>query len=377
VIGMVFAQWGTRLLVGQITTHGGPGAGGPLFLDLSLHWRVLLFTFAVTLVTTLLFGVVPALRAGRVPAYDAIKQHGPGRGGERSLAFGGPLVVTQVALSLVLLFAAGLFLRTFTGLAHRDLGFEAEGILLVNLDSQRALVTTAERGALVERAREAVAAVPGVSSASVSLVNPLSGMGWKDRFEVQGIAPPLERQRSAWVNAVTPGWFGTYGTPLRAGRDFQTHDRIGTPLVAIVNEAFVKRYLGGQNPLGRILLRQAPDRQLPPLEVVGLVKDAAYRSPRDPMEATVYLPVGQIPGDEMWPFATLAVRSASASPALLTRDVAAAIGSVDRNLSLTFRLFSDQVGASVMRERIVAWLSGFFGAIGLLLAAIGLYGVLS
>jgi predicted permease len=377
LLGLAFAQWGSRLLVGQITSQGGPTPGAPLSLDLSLHWRVLLFTLGVTLATALLFGAAPALRAGSLSPFDAIKQQGRGVAGDRPRVLGG-LVVAQVALSLVLVFAAGLFLRTFSRLANRDLGLTSDGILLVNLDAQRSGASPERRGALFAEAQEAAAALPGVASAAVSFVNPVSGMGWNERVEVQGATPLSDRDSIAWMNAVTPGWFGTYRTPVLTGRDFDRHDRPGAPRVAIVNEAFAKRFLAGQSPVGRVLRCEGPpQRRPPPAEVVGLVKDTVYRSPRDTMEPIVYLPLSQLDAEETWPFATLGVRAAAGSPALLTRDIAAAVGRVDPHLSLTFRLFSEQVGASVMRERIVAWLSGFFGALALLLAGIGLYGVTS
>jgi putative ABC transport system permease protein len=375
LLGLLFAQWGTRVLVRQITNQGGPASGGAFFLDLSLHWRVLLFTLAVTLATALLFGIAPALRAGRIAPYDAVKQ-GRGVAGPRSL--GGPLVVTQVALSLVLVFAAGLFLRTFSGLANRDLGLDRDGILLVHMDAQRSPATLAQRADLFLRAQEAAAAVPGASQVGTSVTSPMSGMSWNERFEVQGAEPPPGRERVAWCNALTPGWFGTYGTRLLAGRDFDAHDRSGAPPIAIVNEAFARRFLGERSPLGRVLLREGrPGRRPPPVEVVGLVEDAAYRSPRDPMEPIVYFPMSQLAPDEMWEFATLAVRSAGRPPSQLASGVATAVGRVDPRLSLTFRLFSDQVGARLMRERLVAWLSTFFGVLALLLAGIGLYGVMS
>jgi putative ABC transport system permease protein len=377
LLGLAFAQWGSRLLVGQITSQGGPTRGASLALDVSLHWRVLLFTLGVTLGTALLFGVAPALRAGRLSPYDAIKQQGRGVTGDGPPVLGG-LVVAQVALSLVLVFAAGLFLRTFSRLANRDLGLTSDGIVLVSLDAQRSGAKPERRGALFAAAQEAVEAVPGVAGAAVSVMNPVSGMGWNGRVEVQGATPLSERESLSWMNAVTPGWFGTYRTPLLAGRDFDRHDQRGAPRVAIVNEAFARRFLAGQTPVGRVLVCEgSPRHQPPPLEVVGFVKDTVYRSPRDTMEPIVYLPLSQLEPDETWPFATLGVRAAAGSPALLTRDIAAALGRVDPDLSITFRLFSEQVGASVMRERLVAWLSGFFGALALLLAGIGLYGVTS
>jgi hypothetical protein len=181
--------------------------------------------------------------------------------------------------------------------------------------------------------------------------------------------------RVAWVNAVTPGWFATYGTARLAGRDFSDRDRAGSPPVAIVNEAFARRFLGGRSPLGRVAQREGPPgKPVPPVEIVGLVRDTVYRSPRDPMEPILYLPVQQLSADETWPFATLGLRAAT-SPVLLARDVAAVVTGVDPHLSLSFRPFAEQVGAALRRERVVAGLSAFFGGLALLLAGIGLYGV--
>ena len=175
-LGLVLAQSGSRLLVRQITAQQGM-----VSLDVSLHWRVLLFTVTVTLATALLFGVAPALRATGFAPQDAIRQQGRTLAGEGPGALGGPLVVVQVALSLVLVFAAGLFLRSFSGLATRDLGLDENALLLVNLDAQRS-GNAKGRGALFERiAREAEAA-PGVAAAAVSVIAPVSGMGWNNRF---------------------------------------------------------------------------------------------------------------------------------------------------------------------------------------------------
>jgi putative ABC transport system permease protein len=376
LLGLVFARWGTHLLVGQMTDvyEGAPRA--PVSLDLSLHWRVLLFTAGVTLATAFLFGIAPALRSRKLDPQDAIRR-GRGVTGERSGVLGGPLVVAQVALSLVLVFAACLFARSFAALADRDLGLETQGILLANLDAQRSAVAPDRRAALFSRIEEAARAVPGVTEAAVSLVNPLSGEGWNNGFAVQGSLPLGDRESWAWVNAVTPGWFGAYGVSLLAGRGFDPHDRAGTPAVAVVNDAFARRFLGGQSPVGRVLRRERAPGAVPPppLEVVGLAEDAAYGSPRDAMEPTVYLPLAQV--DDVWPTATLGIRAGVGSPALLTRGIAEAIGVVDPDVSVSFRLLSDQVGAGVMRERIVAGLSGFFGALALLLAGIGLFGVTS
>ncbi|HVQ29347.1 MAG TPA: ABC transporter permease, partial [Vicinamibacteria bacterium] len=229
VFGLALARWGSRVLVSQISSQGGL-----VSLDTSLHWRVLLFTVVVSLATAVLFGMAPALRAGRLSPYDGIKQQGRGLTGEGAGALGGPLVVMQVALSLVLVFAAGLFLRTFAGLSHRDLGLKADAVLLVSLDSQRSAAKPGQRFALFTRVQEAVAGVPGVGDVAASSMNPVSGMGWNERVEIEGLPPLFDRESSSWMNALTPGWFSTFGTAFVAGRDFDAHDRLGSPSVAIV-----------------------------------------------------------------------------------------------------------------------------------------------
>jgi putative ABC transport system permease protein len=368
-LGLLFARWGGGLLVGQLST-----ASRPLFLDLSLDGRVLGFTSAVAVATALLFGTVPALRAARTEPSDALKGQGRGVAGERRMGVGQILVVTQVALSLVLVVGAGLFVRTFTSLMHRDLGFEKTGVLIVNVNAAKAAVTPDARAALFERVREAVATLPGVTGAATSMVTPVSGSTWMYSVEVEGEPAPPEQERGTHVNMISPGWFATYRTRLLAGRDFDDHDRDGAPAVAIVNEAFAHRFLQGANPIGRTILRPSrPGRVQPPLQVVGLVQDAVYRSLRDPAPPTMYVPFAQTP--DLRPEANISVREAAGSPARLARTVADAIAGVDRNLSLTFRTLSDQVNASLTQDRLVAMLSGFFGGLALLLAALGLYGV--
>jgi predicted permease len=378
LLGLLFAQWGSRLLLTQIRQQGGPGGGGPVILDLSLHWRVLLFTLVVTLLTAVLFGVGPALRASRSAPSDVMKQQGRGVAGGPRGVLGGPLLAAQVALSLVLLFGAGLFLGTFSRLAHRDLGLDGDGILLVKLDLQRSAARDAERLALFARIQEAVAALPGVAHATVSTIGPLSGQGWNLRFTAEGLPKLGDRESIAWVNAVTPGFFAAYRTPFRAGRDIDVTDRAGTPKVALVNEAFARRFFGGESPVGRrISAGDRPDRPPRMLEVVGVVGDAVYRSAREQIDPTVYLPLAQLAPDEVWPFAALAVRAASGPPALLGKAVTAAVADVDPRVSLSLEVFSSHIGATLLRERLMAWLSAFFAGLALLLAGIGLFGVTS
>jgi len=373
--GLLIARWASRLLVQQLSTQTTT-----VFLDLSLDLRVLAFTAAVTIATALLFGMAPAFRAADSAPIDALKEHGRSASGDARISMASGLVVAQVALSLVLVVAAGLFMRTFRSLASLQLGFHSDRVLVVTVNSQRTEIPPADRLAVFERIRQRVAAVPGVAAVGVSVVTPVSGMVWNNRVQVPGAVTLPERQSASNFNAITPGWLTTFGTPLVAGRDVTEADRKGAAPVALVNQAFAKKFLNGANPVGRTVVASAgtPFAESP-REIVGLVADAVYRSLREPVPPTMYVPLAQFDDSRRPPPPTMSisVRAQSGPPALLARGVAAAIGDVNHDLALTFRPLADQVNASLTQERLVALLSGFFGALALLLAGLGLYGVTS
>jgi predicted permease len=371
--GVLIASWAGPLLVRQLSTQTNT-----VFLDLSLDWRVLGFTIAVTVVTALIFGTAPALRASSVAPMDALKEHGRGASSDSRANLASSLVIAQVALSLVLVVAAGLFMRTFSSLASLHLGFDRDRVLLVNINAQRTGIRPADRLATFERIRRSVLAVPGVASAAVSLVTPVSGSTWDNRVDVSGSLNLPEPERQSNFNAITPGWLTTFGTSLIAGRDIADGDRKGAPPIAIVNQTFARKFLNEANPIGHTVTIGAGGPYAdPPREIVGMVADAVYRSLREPVPATMYVPLAQF--NELRGPAPAAmavsVRSATGSPALLARSVSAAITSVNRDLALTFRPLADQVNASLTQERLVAMLAGFFGILALLLAGLGLYGV--
>jgi putative ABC transport system permease protein len=371
--GFLIARGGSDLLVQQLSFQGST-----VFLDLSVDWRVLAFTTGTTVMTALLFGVAPAFRAAGVSPMDAIKEQGRSAGGDTGrVSFASMLVVVQVALSVILVVAAALFLRTFEKLATLDLGFDSSRVLVVAMSAERAPIDPAQLMAVFERARQAVAALPGVQSAALSYVTPVSGHMWGNRLEVSGGLALSDAQRSAFRNQVSPGFFETYGQRLVAGRTFTDGDRDGAPKVVIVNEAFARRFLNGANPIGHTLRRFPVRAGEAPMEIVGMVGDAVYRRLRDPMPPTVYSPATQSERELSSSAFNLNVRLASRSSALLTRSIADAIAGVNKDLALTFRPLSDQIGASLAQERIVAILSGFFGGLALLLAGLGLYGVTS
>ena len=370
-LGLAFAQWGARLIVVEL-------AGRPTAQDLAvgLDWPVLLFTMGTAMATALLFGVVPALRSARVAPNEAIKEQGRAIVGESRFGFGSLLVVAQVALSLVLVAGAALFLRTFATLSNVRLGFEPDPILLVSVGAKRSAVPPSERSVLYERLREAAANVPGVRTAALQNIVPLTNSGWDTLLEnPPGLSLP-EKDRIVHMNEVSAGYFVTYGTPLLAGREFTAQDSATAPRVAIVNETFAKKYFGGANPIGRgIRSEPGPGENPPFMEIVGLVRDAVYVSLRDAIPPTAYVHSAQ--AKQPGPSTTIAVRAASGSPALLTRSLVEALTRVDPDVTLTFRPYAETVRKATVQERVVAMLSAFFGGLALLLAGLGLYGVMS
>ncbi len=374
VIGLLFAVWGSRLLVRQLST-----ATNTVFLDMGVDWRVLTFTAAVAIGTAVLFGVAPALRATRVQPNEALKEEGRGVVGEHFGA-GNLLVIVQVALSVILVVAAGLFMRTFSSLATLDLGFDRNPVLVASVNAQRLQLEPGLRPELFDRLRRAAASVPGVAVASASGVTPVSGSTWQFGLEaIDGVTIPETddfSSRGVYVNIVSPDWFKTYGTRLLGGRDFTDADTVHSPPVAVVNQAFARKFTGGNNPLGRRLKQMGfPGNPAVERDIVGYVTDAVYRSLREPAPATMYIPIPQ--QHESPPFISISVRSAGGSPALLTKSVASALTGVHKDVAITFRQLSEQVDSALLQERIVAMLSGFFGGLALLLAGMGLYGVTS
>jgi putative ABC transport system permease protein len=367
-LGVVLAGWWSGALVAQITA-----AGDPVFLDLALDTRVLAFTSVLTLLTTAIFGTVPALRASAASPGDALKQSRTMSGGRTHLP--GALVVLQVSLSLVLVVASGLFVRTFVSLRARPLGFDPAPVLLVDVDAHHAAGDTTERLALYERIRDRVRAIREVSEAALSLTTPVGVGQFTPPVEIDGVA---DTRGPVWGNLVSPGWFATYQTPLLAGRDFDVRDRAGAARVAITNGAFARRFFPRGSPIGHtMVLFPGTPMAMGPIEIVGMSGDAVYSSLRDATPPTYYLPIGQF--DYLTELGirsiNLSVRARTSQPVMLSKPIAAAVRAIDAETALTFRPLDTQVGAAMSQERLLASLTGFFGVLALLLAGLGLYGV--
>jgi putative ABC transport system permease protein len=374
-LGLVFAKWSSALLVQQLGTWNST-----VSLDLALDWRVLVFAAALACLCAISAGVAPMIAVKSVAPGEALKGAGRAMAGDRRFAVRGALVVAQIAVSFVLVIAAGLFLRTFASLNQLPLGFVPEPLVVVQMDLLASGIPPEERGARVERFRDAVAARPGVKSASVSAVRLLTGGGWATNSVGVGDDPmtPEDHRNSGrvWRNATTSGWFETMAIPLLSGRDFTDRDRVGSPPVAIVNEAFVRRFLSNRRPIGHTL-RVADEG--PRYEIVGVVADAVYTTPREGMLATMYVPLAQREPREwnFWRDAVLTIKAVSGQRALIERDVAAALTQADPTLVFTSGTFDQMIDATVTQERLIAMMSGFFGALALLLAGLGLYGVVA
>jgi predicted permease len=343
LLGLAFAAWGGRALVAQLSTPVTR-----VVLDLSIDWRVVAFTTTIALATAAIFGTAPAFRATRVEPIDALKDQARGATGSPRATLSTGLVITQIALSLVLVITAGLFVRTFRQLASAPLGFDSDRVLVVNVETQRARVNPADRLAFYQRLIDAVAAVPGVARAAASSVTPVSGASTRFPVNVQDAPPMSDRERSVRANAITPGWFAAYGTAIRAGRDIDSHDTASAPPVMLVNEAFVRRFLPGRNPIGASVTPLPPPgsaKAPTPSTIVGVVSDAVYRSVRAGTEPTVYLPVAQEGVRATNVSISLRAEAGSGSPARLAPSVAAALTAVDRDLAFSFRPLADQVRA--------------------------------
>jgi predicted permease len=365
-LGLLVAQWAGPLLVSQLDTWRRT-----VTLPLTPDWRVLAFTAVVSLVTAVTAGVAPAWSTTRVSPGEVLGSAGRTVVGGRPIGLRRALVGAQVALSLVLLVGAGLFLRTFEALAEAPLGFGAERLLVADLDFEQSPVTPRDRPDVLARMRDAAASVPGVTSAAAGFVIPTSGRGWNS---LVAPAPVPDRSRMTWRDAITSGWFRTYGTPLVAGRDFDAGDVRGSELVAIVNQSFARRFLEGP-PIGQTVQIGGPGGPYTTYRIIGLAGDALYRSPREGMAPTMYVALAQ----RETGFQNMAVTVAVARGAGLSvrPSLTAAIRAIDPDVSFTFRTFEELVAATVARERLVALLTGFFGALALLLAGLGLYAVMS
>jgi len=352
--------------------------------DFSVDGRVLAFTVSLSVLTGLVFGLAPALQATRADLVPALKDEAVALDQQRRrFSLRNALVVAQVALSLVLLIGAGLFLRSLGAAQAIEPGFDAAKILNVPLNINLLRYTTAQGRQFYQQVAEHVAALPGVEAASVARVGALSGatstrglliegqQGTDDLVRSEGGGGAGDNPNVINVNVIGPRYFQTTGIPLARGRDFDTRDAEQAPGVVIVNETFAKRHFAGQEPVGkRLSLRGTRG---PWLEIVGVARDSKYVTLGEGLTPFAYLPLTQNHETGM----VLHVRAAG-DPLNVAAAVRGEIQSLEKNLPVTnFRPVTELIGASLYAARMGAVLVGVFGLLALLLAGVGLYGVMS
>jgi predicted permease len=366
-IGLLLAPWAMHLLVSMVY-----GSEQTLPLDLDPNPRVLGFTCAISLLTGVLFGLAPALRSTRLDLAPTLKVNARGTIGEPSrFGLSKGLVVAQVALSLVLMVGAGLFIGSLQNLRNLDLGFRPDNVLVFQLDPRGAGYQQEQLPPLYRRMLDSVRAVPGVESASLSFRTLLSGARRSESVAVEGYTAERDEDNAIRIIHVSPDYFESVGMTLLEGRAIDDRDREGSAPVVVVNQQFAERYFKGRRALGGHI--RFGDLSAPSAEIVGVVANAKYNEMREEAPEAAFVPVYQRPEF----VESLDIRAAG-DPAALTSEVRRVLGEVDRNLPIReVTTLQAQVDRRLSPERLVATLTSFFGLFALLLASIGLFGVMS
>jgi predicted permease len=363
-LGAALAQALSRVLIWALSTQ----SGAPI-LSLALNWRVLGFTALVAVATCLVFGVAPAVRATRVSPTAAMRG-GRGLTAERGRLFAHRLmVVTQIAISLVLLVGALLFARSFRNLMTFDPGMRQADITVGYFGYPGAKLPPERFSSYQRELADSIRALPGVISVGTTTNVPLLGGSWSHGIRVDGVG---DSAKFTWVSA---GYFETMGIPVVKGRNFTRDDTQASPRVAVVNQAFVRRFIGDGDPLGR-LLTTAPEPRFPSstYQIVGVIPDTRYNDYRSSTPPMVFGPDAQFPG--LGPWTVMMVRS-GLDPAALTAAIRQRVTPAHPSLIFETTALQASIRDGLVRERLLAILSGLFGALAALLAMVGLYGMMS
>jgi putative ABC transport system permease protein len=381
IAGLVFAFWADRALMAIYL----PADSGGLNISSSPDLRILLFTLAVTLLTGIVFGLVPALKATKPDVGKTLKDQagavvGGGHAGLRK-----SLVVAQVSLSLLLLVGAGLFMRSLKNLSNMGPGFPAQRLIGFNIDPSLDGYKPEREKIFLQQLTDSINSIPGVQSVGMASVRILEDNEWDSSMTVEGYTPAKPGDHAEpFMNQISPNYFATLGVPIIAGRDFTTKDNVLvqngpkpdnlSPTAVMINESFAKRYFKGQNPIGRHIGFGSDPGTRTPMEVIGVVKDIKYTSLRDEIPVQAYIPyLGSSHVDEM----TVYVRT-SADPKQLMPALRQKVRALDSTLPVySMRTEETQIENSLTTERLIASLSSVFGFLATLLAVIGLYGVMT
>ncbi len=372
-LGILFASWASGALF-RVATRGPDTVN----LDVSLDYRVLCFAFLVCLATVVLFGIVPAMKTADITLGESLSGGRSGAAGERSSVLGKALIVAQVSLALVLLISAGLFVRSLTKLTSVETGFQRQNVLWFSVGSfMTGLKDETQLANFYRRVEERTSGIPGVKAVSFSVFAFNQG-GWSERAWAEGdsAAPPAER--TAWYNAVGPGYFATMGSPIQDGRSIGEQDSATSPRVAVINETMARRFFRGGSPVGK-RFGMGDVAHSKDIEVIGVVQDSKYYQLDEGPRAVAYFPYTQYIPD--WGIglylSNFQVRFAG-NPANIVQSVRDAIAQVNSNAPIrSVQTLAERVDDSVASQRLVAELSGFFGILSVFLACIGIYGLMS
>jgi predicted permease len=357
VTGGLFAWWSAPFVVGRINPPDNPAR-----LSLPMDWRVLGFGLALTLFVTLLLGLAPALRASAVRPAGALKGGSDPHARQRLMH---ALIAVQVAFCFLVLFVAGLFAATFERLSHRPIGFSADGVLTLDTVAQHA-----QAPVVWDQLADHLRTVPGVEAVAQCAWPLLGGGAWNGFVSVNGAPPGPDL---AYFLNVSPGWLGAMKIPFIEGRDLRAGDT--SPGAAVVNEAFAKQFLNGERPVGKTFAKGSSR-----YEIVGMVRDAPYRNLREPILPVAYVPVHEFNAKgalKALRSGTFIVRTAGANPLALASTLRREVPCAHSEFRVSnIRTQEELVLAQTVRERLMAMLGFFFAVVALLLAGIGLYGVL-
>jgi len=374
ICGLLLAQWGTRALLALAVSASTANS-----LNVRPDVRVFLFTAGVCLLAGLVFGMVPALKSLRIELTPILKDRmqtpEPGRGLGR-LHWGKLLVASQVALSLLVLFAAGLLVRSLGNLKNLDLGYSREHLLLLRTDPISAGYKGQQVVTLADEIRERLTRLPGVRGVTMSKNGLFSGSDSGDDVKIEGYVPAKDGDRAVRWDWAGPNYFSAIGIPMILGRDIGSQDTATSPRVAVINETMARFYFGKTNPIGRKMWIDDDENRNRPIEIIGVARDARGQELRGPMERRFYMPFAQTFQESM-ANVIFEVRTAG-DPSAVADSARKVISDFNPNLNVLWvrtvdRLVTDTLSTDIM----IARLSSFFGGLALLLACIGLYGVMS
>ena len=369
VAGLAFSRWTLAFIASLLPADAGAA------LTFTLDLKLIAFAGALALSTGILFGLFPALESTRLDLASTLKgQTGQPAGSRSAARFRTALVTAQIALSTALLVSAGLFLKSLSNISRVDLGLEVGDVVTFSISPVLNGYTPERSLALFERAEEELAALPGVTGVTASMVPLLAGSNWGNSVRVEGFddADP-DTDTGSRFNEVGPGYFRTLGVPLLSGREFVAADVVDAPKVAIVNQVFADKFGLGRDAVGKRMARGGGDDELD-TEIVGLVQNAKYSEVKGEIPPLFFLPYRQ---DEGLGFMYFYVRAA-VRPGEILRQVPAVIARLDPNLPVEeLKTMPQQVRENVVLDRVLTTLSASFATLATLLAAVGLYGVLA